>query len=551
LATVFSAASAHADAIRYTLSPVTKGGQLEALAVEIRFTGEVDGETAIDLPDKWGGTDGLWRGISALQVHGAKRVGVTSDPARRIIQHAPGANLRVRYRVQQIWSGEPETTEFRPIVRPRYFHVIGWTVLARPHWAISTPTSVSFRAFPKRWRVASDLAHGEALTLQETLRSITVGGDFRVLKAGALTVAMRGTWSFSDEAFLKQLEPIVESHSRFWGDPPAAYLVTVIPLKPKPNSMTAGGTGLGDAFAFYATENVDERRLLNGLAHEHMHSWIPSRLGKTPVENDGIVESWFSEGFTDFYASRLLVRDGLATIEEVAERLNEFMWDYAFSSARNMTNSRIAAEFWRDNAAHRMPYQRGLLVAALTDARLRQNSGGARDLDDVMLAMKKAADIAGKDARPPIRDHFVAAMKLSEVDVTEDIRRFIEEGETIALPPDIWSPCGVVTTAEVAEFDLGFKGRRTLENGGVVVGVDPDGPAHAAGLRDGMRILDFKAGVSRDSRVPLTYRVVVDGVVREIIYRPEGKRRVALQELKLRALDDAGRKACAASLGGM
>ena len=116
------------------------------------------------------------------------------------------------------------------------------------------------------------------------------------------------------------------------------------------------------------------------------------RVGATPEENDGVAESWFSEGFTDFFTNRLLVRDRLLSVEETAKRLNEIMWEYAFSTARNVPNAKLRSEFWRDQAVHELPYQRGLLLAALVDGRLRSDSGGARDLDDVMVAMKLAAD---------------------------------------------------------------------------------------------------------------------------------------------------------------
>lgn len=551
IAAALAVGSAHAGEIRYTLSPLIEGGRLKVLAVEMVLTGEEDGETELALPDKWGGKSDLWHGIAELRVQGATSVATGGDPARRIIRHEPGATLTVRYRLLQFWAGDPDGSEYRPIIQPGYFHVIGWSAFVRPKWKLSTASVVSFKNFPKEWGFASDLEHG-TLTLRKVLQSVTVGGDFRVSREGPLRVATRGSWAFSDEDFVRRLEPIIVSHRRFWGDPHDAFLVTVLPLPSKPNRRSFGGTGLGDSFAFYATGNMDvhDPQLTFGFAHEHLHTWIPLRVGATPEENDGIAESWFSEGFTDFYTYRLLVRDKLWSVEQTAKRLNEIMWAYAFSPARNIPNAKLAAEFWRDQNVQRMPYQRGLLIAALADDRLRK-SGGVHDLDDVMIAMKHAADAAGVEARPPVRQAFTASMKAAGVDFADEIARFVEAGETVALPADIWAPCGVVESSDVAEFERGFKGARTKANGNIVTGVDPDGPAYAAGLRDGMRILDLELSGERDSRLPLTYRVVVNGEVREITYLPEGKRRETVQELKLRSLDEAGRKACAARFGGL
>lgn len=551
------AVSASAAELRYTLTPEVEHGALRAIGVELVLRGEDDGSTEIELPNEWGGKSELWRGISEFRVSGdGLRLSDGGSPFLKTLRHKPGATLTVRYRITQFWQGEPTvngSNEYRPIVQPGYFHIIGWTAFARPRWRLATSASVSFRGLAPGWRLASDLEHDQrSLSLADVLESVSVGGDFRVTTAGVLRVAMRGTWPFSDEAFVKRLDPIFASHNRFWGDEPAPYLVTVLPLIAEAGSMSLGGTGLGDAFAFFATDNMPDRELTRVLAHEHLHSWIPRRIGMMPQEND-VSEYWLSEGFTDFYTNRLLVRDGLWSVEEVVRSLNAVMWAYAFSSVRNVSNTTLAADFWKSQAMNELPYQRGLLIAALADDKVRRASKGARDLDDVVLAMKRAIDAAGNAAPPAaIRGHFVAKMKEQGVDVSADIARFAEEGETVLLPADIWAPCGVLWTGEVAAFDRGFDGMKTIANKNVLVGVDPQGPAYAAGLRDGMRIRRLDLSEGRDSRVPLTYQVLLDGGgVRDISYLPAGKRKVMLQELQLKTFADTqSRAACAARLGG-
>jgi predicted metalloprotease with PDZ domain len=453
-----------------------------------------------------------------------------------------------------MWQGEPAVTgsnEYRPVIRPNYFHLIGWAMMARPKWSLATTASVSFRGMPEGWQLASDLEHGP-LALGDVLESISVGGDFRVLKAGTLRVAIRGTWAFTDDDFIKRLQPIIASHHSFWGDQPVPFLVTVLPLQAEVGSMSLGGTGLNDAFAFFATSNVADRQLTRILAHEHLHSWIPRRVGMMPQDDADPLEYWLSEGFTDFYTYRLLVREGLWSVEEASRAYNDVMWDYAFSPVRNAPNAKVATEFWRERAMNDLPYQRGLLFATLIDDRVRRASRGARDLDDVVLGMKRAVDGLSKGAIPPaIRGNFVAWAKAVGVDVQDDLARYIEKGQTIALPADALAPCGVIETSSVAEFDRGFDGHKTILSNNIVAGVDPNGPAFVAGLRDGMQILSLDLSVGRDSRVPLTYKVRVDGVTREISYLPAGKRKVTLQELKLKPMsDEAVRKSCAARFAG-
>ncbi len=552
-----AAGGARAQDIRYTLSPVLDRGALSAIDVEMVLSGDGDGETEIELPDAWGGKSDLWRGISEFRVSGSGlRATAGAKPSLKIVRHAPSATLTVRYRVAQLWQGEPAagaSNEYRPVIQPGYYHLIGWTTLARPNWSLATPVTVAFKGFPPGWTFASNLEHApkRGLNLVDVLESVSVGGDFRVLTAGTLRVAVRGAWGFADNDFVGRLEPIIAAHHRFWGDAPAPFLVTILPLQSPPGQMSLGGTALGNAFAFMATGNVEDKQLTRILAHEHLHSWIPRRIGMMPQQNDA-VDYWLSEGFTDFFTYRILMRDALWPLEDGAKAYNDVFWAYAFSPARNASNADVASRFWSDRAMGDMPYQRGLLFAALADDRVRRATKGEHDLDDVMLAMKRAADgVEEGDLPPPVRDLFVAAMGSFGVDIVPDIARYIERGETIMLPGDVWAPCGTIVTSEVAAFSRGFDGYRTIANGNAAADVDPAGPAYAAGLRDGMRILSLDLSEGGDARVSLAYKVFADGLTREISYLPAGKKRVVLQELKLRELPDEGsRKACTARLGG-
>jgi len=555
VAALAAANSATADGIRYTVTPVIADGALKAIAVEMVLAGERDGETELLLPDEWSGKNDLWRGIGEFRVSGQGLTAVSgSVPSQKIMRHAPNATLTVRYRVSQFWAGEPTANgqnEYCPVVRPGYFHLIGPTVFAMPNWNLTTPISVTWKDFPRGWGLASNLEHareGKPLNLADLMQSVSVGGDFRVLSAGKLRVAIRGTWPFDDQAFIKRLEPIVASHYKFWGDAREPFLVTVLPLLAAPGTSSLGGTALEQAFAFFASAKVDDKQLTRTLAHEHLHSWIPRRIGSMPQVNDA-ADYWLSEGFTDFYSYRLLVRDGAMTVEEAAKTFNDLLWAYGFSRARNASNAQVTQQFWTDPEVQNLPYRRGFLFAALSDYRVRQATAGAKDLDDVMMGMKR--DAAGGDVPPPARQLFAENMNKLGVDVSGDIARFIEKGESIVLPAEIWQPCAALSKSEVAGFDRGFDGRRTMANGKVVTGVDPSGPAYAAGLRDGMRLLRLDLGEDGDSRVPLTYRIADGAKAREITYLPAGKRRVSVQEFRFAGvLDTTGRNACAARLAG-
>jgi predicted metalloprotease with PDZ domain len=554
LAAAFAGSALADDTVRYTLTPVMAKGKLEALAIEIRFTGEADGETGLNLPDSWGGKTELYQGIRDLTVDGAASI-TAPAPAKRIVRHKPGADLIVRYRVVQYWPGVPSVTgdnEYRPIVQPGYFHVLGNAVIVEPDGDGSRPATFAVKGLPRGWAFASDLDHaamGRKLFVGDVIESVSVGGDFRILKRGPLRVAIRGKWSFSDDAFVGQLGPIIASHHRFWGDGDEPFLVTVIPLASSPGQQSLGGTGRSDAFAFFATDGASDVTLNRILAHEHLHTWIPRRIGAMPDGPEQARDYWLSEGFTDFYTGRLLVRDGIWSIEQFAGELNEMLAAYASSSARTLPNTEIISGFWKNPDLGKLPYQRGQLLATKWDHDVRTLAKGARDLDDVVLAMKRR--VAAVDGKPPLASAlFAEEMMRAGVDVAADMLRFVEKGEAVLLAADVFTPCGTVATLDLAEFDRGFDPEQTAANGDKITGLREDSPGYRAGLRNGMQLLKRESGKTGDSRVALSYRVLDNGVERVITYQPEGKMRITLQQFTLKAMTEAERKLCVARLGG-
>jgi predicted metalloprotease with PDZ domain len=536
--------------VEYTLTPVLRDGALAAVQFDVRFRGEDDGETSLRLPQSWGGQDELWRGIDALRVVSGAEMREGDGPGRRVLTHHPNARIHVRYRIIQDWEGAPNAEQgnaYRPVIQPTYFHLIGDASLVVPdELGAGIPARIRPRNLPRGWAFASDLEHG-GLTIGKLWASVTVGGDFRVLRdvRSGVRVAIRGDWRFQDAVFTAQAAEIVAAQRRFWGDDSTPYLVTVLQLEaPNPGWLSIGGTGLGDAFAFFATPNADVGPITRTLAHESMHTWIPGLIGGMPQQGEAR-DYWLSEGFTDFYTGRLLVREGVWTPADFAADLNQMLLAYAQSPVRNEPNARVIADFWNDQDVQKLPYQRGRLLAAIWDARLR---AAGRSLDDVVLEMRARA--RGGDPLKAAQMFPIVARTLG-LDVENDLAALVEMGMPIALPDDAFAPCGRVVTREATEFHRGFDIDATVANNGVINGVDPESPAHAAGMRDGMVLIRRDGGEIGNAELEIAY-VVRDGdEERTLRYMPRGRRTFTLQQLALDEDLEGERLArCVAVMGG-
>ncbi len=539
----------------YRLAPVVENGKVTALSITLTLPADADGETRLELPSEWGGGEKLWRFVKDPVVAG----GVLSTPDEKtwVIKSKPRAPLSVRYRVISAYDGKPPLDSVnygQPIVGPEGFYVIGHTIFVRPEGRDGDTPRFSWDPAGSDLRLASDLQGlSKTASLDDLSASVAMGyRDLTLIERDAggapLRVAVRGKFGFTDAAFADMAAQTIGAVRAFWGDGKEPFLVTLVGQNGPPGWTSYRGTGLGDAFAVISTQQVklDEYRLF--LAHEYFHTWNAYRLGGLKDGPDEPLGYWFSEGFTDYYARRVSLRAGLIDLETFVAAWNKALEAYALSPARDAANSEIAARFWTDNSVQKLPYQRGAQIAVLMEGHLKARGG----LDGVMLAMRDYAK--GRD--PAEWDHAAATLfprivkARTGIDVTPELDRYAARGETIVLPPDAFGGCLTVETVSRPAYDAGFDEAATRK-AMTITGVDPNGPAWAAGLRDGMKYLGRQGGRAGDGSVEVGQAVEDGGAKRLIRYLPQGKGTVTLQRIVVpKDLAPEVRAACVKAVAG-
>jgi predicted metalloprotease with PDZ domain len=366
------------------------------------------------------------------------------------------------------------------------------------------------------------------------------GGAFDVREARIhgkpLYIARRGKWRFDADPFAAATERLIATHRAFWND--FAFDHFVIELLPTNLPQGEwGGTGLVNAFTMYGSRdfNVPGDAFDFLVGHEHLHTWIPQRFGA--MGSDEALRYWFSEGFTDFYTHRLLVKSGFWPLEIYAEALNRKISRYLASPAHLADNRRVAVEFFSGDEVGQLPYQRGEFIALRWHGELTRRGHGG--LDPLMRGLMLARASDESPTTPLATTRLLERLETLVGDsARRDVERFVERGESYPFDGDTLGPCFALEwSTQPARWRLGLDIKSLAT--GVVGGVEPDGPAYRAGLRDGQKVLGYgiyRGDVAHDSAVTIRDD---DGTPRQIAYRPaEGEIRVPLYRVVDGARDD-------------
>jgi len=528
-----------APALTYTFE--LEPGASPLVLVELDFTGAPGGVTRLRMAESWAGIEHPAEHIHGLSAElasgGALPVRALAAETWRI-DHPPDAALRVRWTLQP--SGRAEVHDpdyyYRPIVEPDRFHLIGTTGLVFPeHLSTEKPQviRVRWRGFARAgWTVAC--SHGDSqdeLTVERTLdafrHAVFLAGPLRLhrrfIRGGELLIAMTGSWAFTDEAFVDLTARIVQAERAFFDDfDYPFYLVSLIPIgRQVPGRTATGGTGLTDSVALFlgpglslAPGSRSRGRLAHLLAHELFHNWNGRKIDRREPER---LVYWFSEGFTDFYARRLLYRAGLLDLSDRLALLDATSTQYHTNPFRRAPNSKIQEAFWTDEKVRALPYQRGALVAHLVDDRIRADSGSKRCLDDLIHALYHHSIETGERIDTPELIGWIA--RYTSEPFADRVRAIVVDGAELDLPADLHAPCLTGHTRQIGTYQLGFDREGSLASRRVT-GVIRGSAAWRAGLRDGQVLTGWSIEHGRaDIRVEL---LVLDGQTRvPVSYYPQ------------------------------
>jgi predicted metalloprotease with PDZ domain len=535
----------------YTLTLEQGADANPRVIVVLRCKGDPDRSTELELRPEWGGHTNDGSDVTDLSVTGKDGRALAVDrrqPWAWSAMHEPGEPLIVRYVINPTppRGDASHGNDYRTRLDSEHFQCIANLALLLPkHLDDEQPRNFSMElaGFERAgWQVMSSWGKGEGVFPQRApsgdfLHSLVIAaapdaGRFhtRSVSGNTVGVAILGDdWGFEDGPFIDLATQIITIEREFFADHTDPwFLITLTPEggRAQNGAFSLGGTGLRNCFALYCNTGLSlepgspyAERIALLLAHEYFHTWNGLKLRVDSQDGEEREGSgyWFSEGFTNFYARRLLHNAGLIDDRAYARNLSEALAAYDANPYKNAPNGKIRDEFWKNQDVGQLPYQRGDLIALAIDERLRAASRGLGDLDDLIRHLLAKA----KDDPNLTTDNVLALIEESlGVEFAAAIRSAVIDGGDVPVPETTTRPNLRLTTRECRVFDPGLN-TDASQKAGVVIGVRDGGEAFNAGLRNGQKLMAFSinaAGPDANTPPKAVVNVEIEGQSRTIEY---------------------------------
>jgi predicted metalloprotease with PDZ domain len=267
-----------------------------------------------------------------------------------------------------------------------------------------------------------------------------------------------------------------------------------------------GGGGMEHANSTAIGVHSDE--YLPGVAaHEFFHLWNVKRIRPASLDPVDYTKEqytralWFAEGVTNTYGSYTLVRSGIWSKEQFYADLGEQITELEGRPANRWQSAEQSSlDAWLEKyPLYNQPefsvsyYTKGQVLGDLLDILIRDRTGNAKSLDDVLRLMNTNFAKREKTYRDSL-DVQLTAETIGGGSFEEFFRKYVAGTDPLPYQQILALAGLALRTVERRRPALGFFAEHDPSGPFVVSTVDSEGPATQAGLHAGDVILNWNGG---------------------------------------------------------
>ncbi len=289
-------------------------------------------------------------------------------------------------------------------------------------------------------------------------------------------------------------------------EPPYRVILRANPQNP------GGGVAYYQAFVVGYGEGTTAEGLKSIFGHEMTHTWTAAgeEIGK-----------WYNEGNAVYYQGLLPWRAGLISTDEYLANINKTASRYYTNPRKATPEADVMPQFWENTYVRVLPYDRGAMYFAVLNGKVRQASGGKRNIDDLIRTMVGLYRSGHSMTEQTWID--VLRKELGEDGVA--VHRAMMAGGLMLPESGDFGPCFRRTIQKIRQFDPGFDILSMVGPEKILRGLKPGSEADKAGLRNGDRIVSAPLGdaVQADINRVIQAKVIRDGKPLTFTYLPRGE----------------------------
>ncbi len=372
---------------------------------------------------------------------------------------------------------------------------------------------VAFTDVPEGWRVAAELPAGPvansfAASGYDALVDAPVEAgkfaQFEFDNAGAHFRVLVDAEKW-DKAFLEEgLRAITKYELQLMGgapfDSPRKEYTFIFHIGPYAE-VGGGGMEHANSTAIADTSVANAAAL---AAHEFFHAWNVKRIRPQAFEPVDYTREqytralWFAEGVTSAYSAYTLERTGLWPKTEFYADLAWQIEQLEGRPARKWQSvEESSLDTWLEKYdAYSAPdrsisyYNKGQLLGVMLDLTIREATDNRKSLDDVLRRLY-AAYVQKHTFYEESEGIRAAAEEVAGVSLEDFFRRYVSGTDDIPYDSFLALAGLALKVEKVQVADIGFSPASAFEMRLGVAGVEPGGPAQAAGLRVGDTITEW------------------------------------------------------------
>lgn len=507
----------------YELSILPSKTEIE---FKINLSYKSDTTHIVQLPFDYYGTPHIDKWITKFMGIRGTQVMYSESSSKKVIPNMDGEvhlNYTIKYN-----PAELDKYSYAPNVGPNYFYMTGcqWMLPTNPIEHKSTYQIKMLSDIPG-WTFYSSLSDNtENIVVESSFEDMIYAGfggsdetqtkETFGVKGGKVSLYINGDYGFDKKGFIDSLKKIITSQNTFFNDDEQSfYHITILP-----RTGLLAGASVPNLFYCFVDTSKQAKDLYGLISHEYFHRWLPNEFYlETPEGEREFKREWFSEGFTEYFSRVVLLENSIIGQEHFVDLFNQDIINIANNPSANESYSTLVNRKPFGAAQKKLSYYRGALMALRWDSQLKAKGSS---LKEMLLFLYENA----KHTNGVLNDSDIYEFgKKYTLDFEEDINSYIIQGQKIDLPSNTFD--GYQLTDE--EIRLFYPGYDVIKSGRekIIQGVDPDGPAYKAGLRNGMEYVRRKNSNrwsnNWSSKDAFSVTVRIDGQEEQIDFFPYGE----------------------------